>query len=287
MRLLDFLIGAFCALFAFLTAAHWSTAQAQDIVKFPASEPNENHPVQLRGALYKPQGRGPFPAVILMHGCGGWQPAVRFTLQGYANSFRRRGFAVLNLDSFGARYYNGDEMCADNAKLLKAIDYRTADAYDAGRYLRRLDYVDGRNIFLMGQSNGGSVVMRAALESSYEHYRQRTDEPAFRGAVAFYPWCGMFSGDSLLASALRVFAGGRDNWVPAKQCQIMRAHGAEFSVVVYPHAVHSFDLELIEQSYAGFLVGKDPEAAANSRQRMFNFISRQLTSDQKQARALN
>ncbi len=279
---MSFLIGLLCSAWTLLTAA-----QAQEIVKFPASQPNESHPVQLRGALYKPPGHGQFPAVILMHGCGGWQPAVRFTLQGYADSYRRRGFVVLNLDSFGARYYNGDEMCADNAKLRAAIDYRTADAYDAGHFLRALDYVDGRNVFLMGQSNGGSVAMRAALKSSYEHYRQRADEPAFRGAVAFYPWCGMFAGDSTLASALRVFVGGRDNWVPAGECQAVHAHGAEFSVVVYPRAVHSFDLDLIEQNYEGFLVGKDPDAAANSRQRMFNFVFRQLTPDQKQVRVQN
>ncbi len=286
MRLLDFLIGAICASFAFLAAA-LSPAQAQDIVKFPASEPNENHPVQLRGALYRPDGRGPFPAMILMHGCGGWQPATRFTLQDYANDFRSRGFVVLNLDSFGARYYNGDEMCTSNAKLRDALEYRTADAFDAGHYLRALNYVDGRNVFLMGQSNGGSVVMRAALASSYQHYRHGADEPAFRGAIAFYPWCGLFRGETTLASAVRVFAGARDNWVLASECQAMHAAGAEFSVVVYPHAVHSFDLELMEQKYAGFLVGKDSEAADNSRHRMFNFVRRQLTPDQKQAHLLN
>jgi dienelactone hydrolase len=257
-------------------------AQAQDSVKFDASQPNEAHPVKLRGDLYKPQGDGVFPAVILMHGCGGWQPAVRYTLQDYANDFRNRGFVTLNLDSFGSRYYDGDEMCMSNAKLRDAIDYRTADAYDAGRYLRTLNYVDGRNVFLMGQSNGGSVVTRAALASSYLRYRKSAAEPAFRGAVAFYPWCGMFVGGGKLASALRIFSGGRDNWVSAAECQDMHPEGAEFSVVVYPDAPHSFDLELIQQRYAGFLVGKDKQAAESSRRRMFSFMHRQLTPDQQQ-----
>jgi dienelactone hydrolase len=39
------------------------------------SFPPADHDIQLKitGALRKPEGAGPFPAVVLMHGCGGVQ----------------------------------------------------------------------------------------------------------------------------------------------------------------------------------------------------------------------
>lgn len=256
-------------------------ANAQGIVRFDASEPNESKGVQLRGELWRPAGAGPFPAIVLMHGCSGWQPAVKYSLRGYSEDLQKQGFVVLNLDSFGARYYNGDEMCASNAKLRRALEYRTSDAFDAARYLRTQPFVDGRNIFLMGQSNGGSVVMRAAQASTQETYRRRTGDPGFRGAVAFYPWCGLFNGSASFAVPVQVFAGGQDNWVSARECADIRAQGARYDVVVYPQAAHSFDIDVIAHKYMGFLIGKDPDAAADSRQRMFAFLRGNLTDDHR------
>jgi dienelactone hydrolase len=142
--------------------AHPTPGAAQEIVKFEASDPYASDKVLLRGELFKPEGAGPFPAVILMHGCGGWRPAVRYSLHNHADHLVKNGYVVLSLDSFGPRGYSGDELCASNARLRAAIDYRTHDAFDALRYLQALSYVDPADIFLMGQSNGGSVAMQAA-----------------------------------------------------------------------------------------------------------------------------
>jgi dienelactone hydrolase len=259
-------------------------AHAQGIVRFDASEPNESKNVQLRAELWRPAGPGPFPAVVLMHGCSGWQPAVKYSLRGYAEDLQKQGFVVLNLDSFGARYYNGEEMCASNAKLRRALEYRTSDAFDAARYLRAQPFVDGRNVFLMGQSNGGSVVMRAAQASTQETYRRKSGDPGFRGVVAFYPWCGLFNGSASFAAPVQVFAGGQDNWVSARECTDIRAQGARYDVVVYPQAAHSFDIDVIAHKYMGFLIGKDPDAAADSRQRLFAFLHGNLTDDRRASR---
>ena len=280
MRLLSVLISASAALCLAVVSAY-----GQEIVRFPASQPNEPKPIALRGELYRPEGAGRFAAVILMHGCSGWQPAVRFSLQGYAQSLQKRGYVVLNLDSFGPRYYSGDEMCASNAKLQQALLYRTSDAFDAARYLRHLPYVDGDNVFLMGQSNGGSVVIRAALQNNYLAYRKSADEPPFRGAVAFYPWCGLVSSGAKLVTPVQVFSGGRDNWVSARECANVEVTGAEYKVTVYPQAAHSFDLDIMMERYAGFLIGNDPDAAADSRKRMIAFLDhRQLETQQAAAR---
>ncbi len=248
-------------------------AMAQEIVKFPASQPNEPTPVQLRAELYRPTGGGPHPAVVLMHGCSGWVPSARFALRGYAEDLRKRGFVVLNLDSFGPRYYSSEEMCPSIERLQRALSYRTTDAFDAARFLRDRADVDAGNIFLFGQSNGGSVALKAALVSTHDEYVKRRGYPAFRGVVAFYPWCGLLQGITALAAPVQVFSGGRDNWVSAQECSSVEARGAEFNVKVYAEAMHSFDLDLIPHKYAGFMIGKDPAAAADSRTRMMSFLT--------------
>lgn len=252
----------------------------QKMVTFEASKPASGEKIQLWGELYRPNGPGPFPAVILMHGCGGWQPAVRYALQTHARYLRDRGFVVLNLDSFGPRHRGGGKMCANDRDLYKAISYRTADAFDGLRYLRQLDFVAPKNIFLMGQSNGGAVAIRAA--------KAATEEKAgatFRAIVAYYPWCGEFGRSRVsLASPLMIFAGGKDDWVPARECERAHATGANLEVTVYPNAAHSFDLDIIDQRYQGKLIGGDPYATHDSREKMLAFFVGHLTNDIKQQR---
>jgi len=54
--------------------------------------------------------------------------------------------------------------------------------------------------------------------------------------------------------------------------------GADFELVVYPGAVHSFDLEIKIQTYILYLVGHDAHAASDSRDRMLGFFKRHMVS---------
>ncbi|HET8746391.1 MAG TPA: alpha/beta family hydrolase [Ramlibacter sp.] len=262
------------ALGALLAGLACAGAQAGDMVLFPASVGYTASEVTLRAELHRPEGPGPFPAVVLMHGCGGWQPAVRFTMQGYAEQFVRSGFVVLDLDSFGPRRLGNGKVCESVPKQQDALQYRTHDAYDALRYLQSQGFVDAANVFLMGQSNGGSVAIKVAKGEDLQD--ARGTGAGFRGVVAYYPWCGPFEGRRQvhLAAPLLVFAGGRDDWVPARECQGVRSSGAELDVIVYPEAAHSFDLDIVPQRYLGNLVGKEPFAAEDSRRRMLGFFMR-------------
>jgi dienelactone hydrolase len=242
-------------------------------IQLPASDPHTARSLMLDAELFRPDGDGPFPAIVLMHGCGGWQPAVRDS-----------GFVVLNLDSFGPRQYGGGKLCSNNPALYRALSYRTSDAFDAMRYLANQDFVAADNIFLMGQSNGGAVAIRAAKESAPQRYGK--GDAAFRGVVAYYPWCGELGRSRVSLSApLLILAGGRDNWVPASECQGVRGEGASLEVKVYPNAAHSFDLQLPPQSFQGKLIGGDPAATADSRSRMLRFLLGNLTREQQLAYA--
>ena len=213
---------------------------AFDKVKFAASKAYNSQKVLLSANLFKPKGEGPFPTVVLMHGCGGWQSAVRLTLSSYASFLIKNGFAVLNLDSFGPRRNSGGEVCASFQKLKEARAYRTADAFDAMRYLKTQAFVDENNIFLMGQSNGGSVAINVAKSKSLE--------AGFRAVVAYYPWCGAFGSRKVdLSSPLLVLGGAQDDWVPPQACKKTVSTGEELRVMIYPEAVHSFDVKVLPQ----------------------------------------
>ncbi|MFN3657175.1 MAG: dienelactone hydrolase family protein [Pseudolabrys sp.] len=242
-------------------------AEAYEIVSIKATRPLGA--AHLRAELFKPQGEGPFPAVVMMHGCGGWQPAVLDGLHRHASALVDAGYVVLNLDSFGPRGTGGGVICQSIPKLVHALDYRTTDAFDALRYLQTRSDVDADNVFLLGQSNGGSVAINAAKAK-----RKR----GYRAVAAYYPWCGSLGGRRVnLSAPLIVFAGQRDDWVPAWQCRGRRAVGAHLALVEYRNAAHSFDLPIPQQRYLGKLIGYDKTATEDSRAAMLAFFAQHRT----------
>ncbi len=257
-------------LFSIATAVSGSPAE----IKFAASTPYRDQQVTLRANLYKPEGDGPYPAVVLMHGCDGWKQSVRDGLRTHAEYLVRHGFVAFNLDSFGPRKNGGGWVCETFDRLMAARRYRRADALDALKFLQSLDFVEGDNIFQMGQSNGGSVSIRLA----------QLDSPAFRATAAYYPWCGTFNrlgSKAKLTSPLIVLAGTDDDWTPPADCRTVRATGAEYKVITYPGAVHSFDLNISRQEYRGHTLGYDQTATVDSRKQMVAFFSSHLTGKLK------
>lgn len=253
-----------------------SNANASGVdVSFPSSAPGRSGDVMLTGDLYIPSGNGPKPAVVLMHGCGGWQPSVMSALDQHAEFLKQQGFVVLNLDSFGPRDLTGGTVCESLNRLSSARTYRSYDAFDALRFLQAQSFVDSDNVFLMGQSNGGSVALNAASRRGPSRYGQ--NHP-FRAVVAFYPWCGTYGTTRFsLSSPLLILGGGQDDWVPPADCQRFRATGADLEVKVYENAAHSFDIRIPVQRYQGNLVGYNPSAAADSRQQMLAFFRNHMS----------
>lgn len=257
------------ALAGLLPAAPLYAAGPVD-VGFAATDAQVEQAVTLQAQMYKPEGDGLFPAVVLMHGCGGLSPAARDAMRAHAEVLVRSGFVALVLDSFGPRGYPDGWVCETFERLRHARRFRSADAQDALHYLRALDFVDGDNIFQIGQSNGASVsILLAQLE-----------KPVFRAVAAYYPWCGAFKrvgGKAVITSPLLVLGGARDDWTPPDDCQSVETTGAEYRAVVYPDAVHSFDLEIPRQAFQGHQVGHDPWATVDSRRQVLEFFEAHLS----------
>lgn len=227
----------------------------------------------LRGYLYKPDGEGPFPAVILLHGCSGLEGGVGPGLQNLASYLNRNGFAALILDSFSTREKPGETVCTSPHELAAARYYRVYDAYSALYLLKKQPFVDGNNVFLVGQSNGGSVALIVAGDTTQYNFPH---DLHFQAIVAYYPWCEVLP--SRLVSPVLVFGAGRDDWVKPEECEDRKdsVNGESMEVVIYPDVYHSFDLPISIQNYVGHVVGGNQSATDDSHRRMVEFFRKHM-----------
>ena len=215
-------------------------------------------PTTLEVRVELPRGKPPYPVVILLHGCGGLTPAVNQALAGHAAFLREHGFATVVLDSFGPRGLGAGNVCPSPAELAAARDYRQRDVERLVEHLRRQPRFQPEALFLVGQSNGGSVALRQARVGT------------FAAVVALYPWCGGLPRDpSAWPSPVLVLAGDADDWTPPDECvSVAQAVGSRFQVELFAGAHHSFDLDLPVQTYAGHTVAGTPHLADAARERM-------------------
>lgn len=127
--------------------------------------------VEIEATVYRPEGPGPFPLLVLSHGSprGGDEARrrmgrVRFLAQ--AAEFVRMGFVVIVPTRRG--FGNSGGHFAENAGHCDSPDYRRAgleaarDLLAAIEHMRREPYVDASRIVLAGQSAGGFASLAAA-----------------------------------------------------------------------------------------------------------------------------
>ena len=212
-------------------------AAAPDHVDIPADN------VTLHGTLYRPEGDGPFPAVVAMHDCGGLirRPAMQAQLYNeWANLLVGKGFVVLFPDSFASRGLG--PQCREANRKVHARRERVADANAARRWLQTQSYVKADHISLLGWSHGGVAALWTVRPTAVPH-----DSGAdFRSAVAFYPSCRRLRETAWSARVpTLILIGSADDWTPASACQQMvagaRGRSARAEIVVYPGAYHEFD----------------------------------------------
>ncbi|HET8575870.1 MAG TPA: dienelactone hydrolase family protein [Methylomirabilota bacterium] len=210
-------------------------------VSFPNVTPGT--PTEVTAKLIKPEGPGPFPAVVQLHGCGGLEP------QSYrwAHWLADRGYVVLVVDSFGPREVKGDCRSGPGEPPITA---RFDDAFGALRYLQAQPFVIAGRVAAVGWSQGGVYAMAVINGPSLERARLRgvkLPPVGFAASIGISPG-GCFSlVKEQVIRPLLVLIGGADDWTPAAKCKemvdAMRGRGANASIVIYPGAYHYFDVE--------------------------------------------
>ncbi len=278
MRLLPTL----ASLFFFVAAAVAGAAQpvAPQQIEIPSSTG------VLHAQLVKPDGDGPFPTVIALHGCGGlngqseqMQPRYR----DWTEQLLKAGNAVLLPDSYGSRELG--PQCRVRERRVLARRERVADIMASRQWLLQQSWVLQDRISLIGWANGASALLWAVRPQ----LSSRKIEPDFRAAVAFYPDCRMSSG---LGWSARVptllLIGASDDVSSPSACRQMvdgaRGRSALARIVVYPGAAHDFDranlplhaitgatdVGLPERGH----LGGDPEARKDSQKRVAEWLAR-------------
>lgn len=105
----------------------------------------------LKAMLSKPAGSGPFPAVVLLHTCGGPSDT---TTKFWPEYLAELGYVTLAVDSMGPRGINPGK-CRPLLKNKKLI---SRDAYGALEYLSGLPFVDKTKVGVIGYSLGGILI---------------------------------------------------------------------------------------------------------------------------------
>jgi len=262
-------------------------ASADDLVKFDsaayrvgqlqqrqARERGETPPeaphTTIEGYLSKPDGSGPFPAVVYVHGCSGLSTDTRKRM---AERLTAWGYISLVVDSFASR---GIKESCDQLRLVPS---RQADALGALLYLSKLDFVDPKRIAVVGSSQGGVVALQLASTHVVELFAF-PDNLKFKAAVAYYPPCSVAT-DQLNIPTI-ILIGELDDWSPAKDCERWMERragkGAPVKLVIYPGAYHSFDLPNVGKGrqFFGHWLKYDADAARRSVLEMREFLAAQL-----------
>jgi pimeloyl-ACP methyl ester carboxylesterase len=105
--------------------------------------------------LHRPEGDGPFPVILMVHGWGGVQDALTLPFYG---PFNRAGFAVMTFD------YSGWAKSEGSPRNIISPWRREREVEAALEHLRSLPDVDPNHIVLWGTSFGGGHVVRTAAK---------------------------------------------------------------------------------------------------------------------------
>lgn len=216
----------------------------------------------LVGYVFKPDGSHParVPAVVMMHGRAGAYSSLAngkydaSTLsqrnQKWGHLWAQQRYLAILVDGFGPRGFPHGFAAGTYEQRPESIDETTVrplDAYGALAYLRTRNDVLTDRIAIQGWSNGASATL-ATMASSTPVLKAPTSLTGFRGAVAFYPGCGLkgqFARGLLPYAPVRVFVGTDDKEIEPAVCSELvdksRAEHGDITLTVYPGAGHDFD----------------------------------------------
>lgn len=249
---------------------------------------------QLPVSVSRPDGPGPFPAVVIMHDCSGLGPRSSGAPGRWAKELVTRGYVVVVPDSFTPRGH-ADGVCTTPVSQRRTDvtpARRAHDAYEALAYARSLPGVDGRRVGIMGGSHGGTTTLNAMMATERGSDAAAGDTAGgFAAGVALYPRC--VADTYRPVAPLLILIGDKDDWTPAEPCrklaEAVRAAGHPVTIKIYPGAHHSFDSPRPERYLAtrinpnepggrGATTGGDPVAWADSIREVAAFFERHLGS---------
>lgn len=192
----------------------------------------------VRVRFERPEGKGPFAAVLVIHPGGG----VSRTTLDYGRRLRDWGYVALVIDSYGTRNIHA----TGEVGAHKGTYYQLADLYGALAWLAKRADVDAGRIAAIGFSRGGQTTLSAiAAEDTLPGYLQDGLSRPGRVALGIGIFASCIDVDALrIEGKLLMLVGDQDrerNVACARELvERVRAAGIAAEVKVYPGARHTY-----------------------------------------------
>jgi dienelactone hydrolase len=250
-----------------------------------------------------PQGEGPYPAIVVLHGCGGLlsdanNQEMASHFQYWAEFGKENKVVMIFPNSFTPRGFS--EFCgvAPPADAICSPAYeRPKDVADILNWIADQNYIDVHRLGIMGFSHGGSTTIASLVNTGVIMLNERSvanegityevpgpvEMPSgltFKAGVAYYPGAGFygyFKDEYLPYAPLLIQAASLDplytSGGPDALVESALANGASIAtknnveMIVHEGASHSFD---------GATSGADGDANVLAKQKTIEWFKKYL-----------
>ena len=250
-----FLLASFCLLAALCPT--WQVVSAGSVTG-PRPVSFQSGKETVHALLYRPAGKGPFPAIVVIHEWWGLTPWVKQQ----AKMFAEHGYVTLAVDLYRGHVTTDPETAHELMRALtqdRGVGYLTSGV----AYLKTVKGVEPDRIGAVGWCLGGSFAMQLAIA-----------EPSLRAVAINY---GALDADpaqlkKIHAAILGNF-GAHDQGITPQDVHDFAAEmkklGHPVNVKVYPDAGHAFQNPDNKKGYRA-------ADTQNADQRMVAFFAKHL-----------
>ena len=212
----------------------------------------------MQALLYTPEGKGPFPGIVVIHEWWGLNDWVK----DQASKLSDLGYVALAIDLYRGKVATTPD---EAHELMRGLpeDRAKRDLHAAFEFLQSQSNVKKDRIGSIGWCMGGGFSLDMALQ-----------EPTLRADVINYGHLATDT-DSLKkinASILGIF-GGKDRGIPVDDVkkfeQTLKQLGKKVEIVIYPDAGHAFENPNNKDGYR-------PDDAADAWKRTVKFLAETL-----------
>ena len=190
--------------------------------------------ISTSGVWSKPEGNGPFPAIIIAESCGGSKPAVDEMWPAFFNSLGYATYTPRILDEFGERYCPNLRFVASNSNRTKMLRI----LYSALDEMHGKEYVNNNSIGIIGFSLGGILIRDAGEVKDLKS----PGGNKFKYAINVYGNCTLLERQGDNITTLMLLAERDTAKEKHKMCEKVQDQGFEnMSWHIIKDAYHAFD----------------------------------------------